>query len=87
MILCSLMFVVHGAYAQFGATISGIVADPSGAIVPGAPLTLRNTATNEQRVATSSGTGRLPIRQSGAWIVRTHHDDEGLQHVQDCADT
>ena len=56
MILCSLMFVAHGAYAQFGATISGIVTDPSGAIVPDASLTLRNTATNEQRVATTSST-------------------------------
>ena len=57
LILCSLMFVVEGAYAQFGGTISGIVADPSGAIVPGASLTLRNTATSEQRIATSSGDG------------------------------
>jgi Carboxypeptidase regulatory-like domain len=57
LILCSLMFAGHGAYAQFGASISGIVTDPSGAIVPGAALTLRNTATSEQRVATTSSAG------------------------------
>jgi hypothetical protein len=55
--LCFLMLVARGAYAQFSGTISGIVADPSGAIVPGATLSLRNTSTNEQRVATSTGAG------------------------------
>jgi hypothetical protein len=56
-ILCSLAFSTRGAYAQFSGTISGIVADPSGAIVPGATLTLLNTSTNEQRVANSSAAG------------------------------
>ena len=56
-ILCSLAFGTRGAYAQFSGTISGIVTDPSGAIVPGATLTLLNTSTNEQRVATSSPAG------------------------------
>jgi hypothetical protein len=51
------MLFARGAYAQFSGTISGIVADPSGAIVPGASLTLLNTSTNEQRVATSSAAG------------------------------
>jgi hypothetical protein len=55
--VCLLMLVARGAYAQFSGTISGIVADPSGAIVPGASLTLLNTSTNEQRVATSSAAG------------------------------
>jgi hypothetical protein len=55
--LCFLMLVARGAYAQFSGTISGIVADPSGAIVPGASLTLLNTSTNEQRVVTSSAAG------------------------------
>ncbi len=56
-ILCSLMFVVRGAYAQFSGTISGVVTDPSGAIVPSASLALRDTATNEQHIATSSPGG------------------------------
>jgi Carboxypeptidase regulatory-like domain len=56
-LLCSLAFGARIAYAQFSGTVSGIVADPSGAIVPGASLTLLNTSTNEQRVATSSADG------------------------------
>jgi hypothetical protein len=55
--LCGLLCATHGAYAQFSGTISGVVADSTGAIVPGATLTLRNTATNEQRTATSTGAG------------------------------
>ncbi len=55
--LCSMIFVAHGAFAQFGGSISGVIADPSGAVIPGAAVKLRNTATNEQRVTTSSGAG------------------------------
>jgi hypothetical protein len=55
--LCSLAFGTRIAHAQFSGTVSGIVADPSGAIVPGASLTLLNTNTNEQRVATTSAAG------------------------------
>src|SRR5580698_4157494 len=55
--LCFLMLVTSGAYAQFSGTISGTVVDSSGAIVPGAAVALRNTNTNEQRVATSSAGG------------------------------
>jgi hypothetical protein len=72
-ILCFLMFAVRGAYAQFGATISGIVTDPSGAIVPGATLTLRNTATSEQRVATTSAAGvyQFPSLAPGSYELTT----------------
>jgi Carboxypeptidase regulatory-like domain len=55
--LCVLLCLSHIASAQFSGTISGVVADPSGAMVPGATLTLRNTGTNEQRVATSTAAG------------------------------
>jgi hypothetical protein len=55
--LCVFLCVGHTAFAQFSGTVSGVVVDPSGAIVPGAALTLRNSATNEQRLATSSAAG------------------------------
>lgn len=55
--VCLLVLAAHGAFAQFGGSISGVVADPTGAVVPGVEMTLRNTATNEQRTATSSSTG------------------------------
>jgi len=33
--ICLMIFVARGAYAQFGGSISGVVEDPSGAVVPG----------------------------------------------------
>jgi hypothetical protein len=56
-LLCGLLLTVHGAFAQFSGTVSGVVVDPSGAVVPGATMTLRNTATNEQRIVTSTSAG------------------------------
>src|ERR1700730_17108337 len=57
LILVGLLSVSRGAYAQFSGTISGVVTDASGALVPDATLVLRNTATGEQRTTTSSPKG------------------------------
>ena len=46
----------HGAELVTGA-ISGTVADPSGAVIVGASLTLKNNATGESLTTTSGGTG------------------------------
>jgi hypothetical protein len=45
------------AQAQYRASIQGVVTDPSGAVIPGATLTLTNNATNEKQVSTSNGAG------------------------------
>jgi len=50
------------AYAQSQATtgvIEGTVADESGAILPGASVTLKNTGTNFERVVTTDADGRF----------------------------
>ncbi len=47
----------HTAEAQFSGNVSGVVTDASGAVIPTAALTLRNVATGEEKLATSSGTG------------------------------
>lgn len=56
-ILCIFLLVVPGAYAQFSGTISGVVSDPTGAVVVGATLTLINTTTDQQRVTKSTSSG------------------------------
>ena len=56
-LLCGLLLVASEALAQFSGTVSGVVLDPSGAVVPGATMTLHNTATNEQRIATTTSAG------------------------------
>jgi len=45
------------AEAQFGASLNGTVADSTGAVIPGAKVTLTNVANNQVRTATSSGDG------------------------------
>ena len=59
---CSLLFVVvvlsaATAHAQYRTSIQGVVTDATGAVVPGATLTLTNPATGEQRVSTSNDAG------------------------------
>jgi hypothetical protein len=45
------------AQAQYRASIQGTVADPTGALIPGATLTLTNKSTNEKVVRTSNDEG------------------------------
>ena len=45
------------AIAQENAELKGTVTDPSGAVIPGATITLVNVATGESRVSTSNGAG------------------------------
>ncbi|HEY4358204.1 MAG TPA: carboxypeptidase regulatory-like domain-containing protein [Acidobacteriaceae bacterium] len=50
-------FAALPAYAQFRASIHGVVTDPQGAAIPGAKLTLTDTATNISQNATSDAQG------------------------------
>lgn len=47
----------HSAHAQFRTSIQGVVTDPSGAVVPGATLTLKDAANNQTIVHTSDSSG------------------------------
>jgi hypothetical protein len=62
--LTLLSLVAVALIAQtFTASVSGTVKDPSGAIVPGATITLTNTATNAKSVATADGSGNFVVLQ------------------------
>ena len=54
--LVSLMSA-RGAFAQFNASLSGTVEDSTGAIIPGASVTLTNVGTQQQQATTSSSEG------------------------------
>ena len=65
-ILCGLAVVLMGVlsggfatgvYAQFSSNLEGVVADPTGAVVPGATVTLTNTDTGVSQVATTGSQG------------------------------
>ncbi|UWZ84344.1 TonB-dependent receptor [Occallatibacter riparius] len=58
-LLLPLFFVLVsvGAFAQANSTVTGIVTDQTGAVVPGAQVVLTDTATGAIRTTTSSDTG------------------------------
>jgi hypothetical protein len=56
-IMLLLLLFATSVQAQFRTSIQGVVTDPTGALVPGATLTLTNMATNEKIVRTSNEAG------------------------------
>ena len=52
-----LILLSSTAHAQFNASLSGTVTDTTGAIIPGAMVTLKNTATQATRTSTSGSGG------------------------------
>src|SRR5712692_1225230 len=61
------------AYGQGGATssLSGVVVDPSGAVIPGAEATAKNDATGAEfkAVSTGNGTFSIPALDPGTYTV------------------
>lgn len=51
------LLLIPSAWAQFSATVTGTVVDPSGAVVPNARLALTNDATGQVKTATSNSAG------------------------------
>jgi len=61
------VFSVLPVLAQTQAGISGVIHDPSGAVIPGVTVTVTNPATNFVRAAISNEAGvyNFPVLQSG----------------------
>ena len=61
---------VHSQTLTTG-NVTGVVTDQSGAIVPGADVTIRYADTNESRSTVSGGTGqyRFPLLKPGAYTI------------------
>ena len=57
LVLAGTVMLATAAQAQYRASITGTVIDTSGAIVPGATLTLTDTGTNAKQVRTSDANG------------------------------
>ncbi len=57
---CLLLFVIHGSAQTTGSTsLSGVVADPTGAVVPGATVEIRNPVSQLTRSTTTDSAGRF----------------------------
>ncbi len=64
------------AHAQFRASVQGTVTDATGAIVPGATVTLTNKETNHTQTTTASDSGfyRFPALPPGLYTVTVSRD-------------
>ena len=69
------------AYAQTAVTgaISGVVADATGAVVPGATVTVLNSGTNAKLVITTNAEGRYTAPQLAPGTYRVSATSAGLQ--------
>ena len=71
--LLVLFLATASSHAQFNANVQGTVSDPKGAVVPGAPVTLVNTATGvmQRAVSNASGLYRFDSLAPGDYTVST----------------
>src|SRR6266536_2508261 len=69
--LALLLVLAPGAWGQDNATITGLVVDASGAVIPNASITLTNPATNQSRATVSNSTGayRFPNLGVGTYTL------------------
>src|SRR5262245_29827329 len=69
----AIVMMVSVGYAQISSTapISGLVVDPTGAVIPGASVTIRNSATNAQfeTLTIENGTFNVPALTPGLYTV------------------
>src|SRR5216117_875660 len=71
-LLCILVLSVSPALAQADGSISGVIRDPSGAVIPGVMVTVTNPATNFSRSAISNEAGvyNFPVLQPGKYNIK-----------------
>ena len=83
-IVAILFLVPASLLAQGTVTIFGTVQDGSGAVIPGAEITVTNTATGAVRNTQSSATGDYVVPQLPIGIYRVRVQAEGFKaFVQD----
>lgn len=70
------------AFAQFSSGVEGIVHDASGAVIPGAKITLTDTRLNVTKNATTNGTGYFRIDSIGASIYNLRISSSGFETYQ-----
>lgn len=79
LILLAAMFTANLAHAQFRTSVQGVVTDSTGAVVPGATLTLKNNTNNETIVRTSDGSGTFNFNALPADTFTLTVDHAGFQ--------
>ena len=72
LLVASFLVLLPSAYAQVSATINGTVVDGTGAVIPGATVTVTNEATGQKRDTVSNGEGyfAFPALLTGSYSLR-----------------
>jgi Carboxypeptidase regulatory-like domain/TonB-dependent Receptor Plug Domain/TonB dependent receptor-like, beta-barrel len=84
-LLCLSMMTAAPAFAQFEtASVVGTIRDASGAVIPGAKVTLTNTATNVSltRTSTAEGTYEFVTVKSGIYLITAETPGFALAFVE-----
>jgi len=74
-----LLLLAPGAWGQDNATITGTVADSTGALIPNAAISLTNPATNQSRSATSNTAGAFRFANVGVGTYTLAASAPGFQ--------
>lgn len=82
-----MLLLGSAAHAQFRTSIQGVVTDPTGAVIPGATLTLRDTHTNQTVTHKSNDAGifnfnALPSSDFSLTVAETGFQTKTLDHLQ-----
>jgi hypothetical protein len=85
--VATLLFLAPHANAQYRTSIQGVVTDSTGAVVPGATLTLTDNGTNEKQVRTSDPKGiynfnALPADTFTLIVTKTGFQKKELDQLQ-----
>ena len=77
--------MLPAAYAQYRASLRGVVSDPQGAVVPGANVTLTNTETNEKQISNSDASGiyNFNALPPGHFLLTVERDGFQKQVISD----
>src|SRR4030095_1740622 len=70
-VLCLLFLVATAGAQQFTGTLQGVVRDASGAVVPGAEVSVTNAGTNQSRILITDASGAYvaPLLKTGTYRV------------------
>jgi len=89
LLLCAMAMalLVPAAHGQYKASIRGVVSDATGAVIPGATVTLVDTATQEKKVTTSDNAGiysfnALPPDHFAITVEKTGFKKQSVDDVQ-----
>ena len=82
-----LLLIPLAGYGQYRGSIQGVVTDAQGGVIPGAKLTLTNTATNEKQSRTTNGEGiynfnALPPNRFTLVVEASGFQTKTLQNLQ-----